>query len=267
VRTPRACNRLTSPIGWHGQCFTPFGPPTPAALVCSPPQVPPVIDSLPALRSKLDMVEALLQVSESQRISRKLGPAADSHPIDAMYANLGAELTPAGKEEVEMVRAYAANTHGATHSIKVRSRLTLGPLGGGILSSPPRLCAFYQQTGALLAAKPLSHPLSPSLSHIQDKKVLRMHAVLTLSRPLALPYRRSRSRRSSACTARTRRATSVPTSTTGSCCGTARDSPTGQASSRRWDAWAGRRGLGAGDERGRLGAGVEGVRVRSGQGV
>jgi hypothetical protein len=78
-----------------------------------------VIDSLPALRDKLDMVEALLQVSESQRLSRRLGPAADAHPIDAMYASLGAELAPADKEEVEMVKQYAANTHGATHSLKV----------------------------------------------------------------------------------------------------------------------------------------------------
>ena len=78
--------------------------------------MPPVIDTLPALREKLDMVEALLQIAESQRLSRKLGPAADAHPIDAMYAQLGVQLEPASMDEVEMVRKYAANTHGSTHS-------------------------------------------------------------------------------------------------------------------------------------------------------
>lgn len=68
-----------------------------------------MINSLPAIRDKLDMVEALLQVSESQRLSRKLGPEADSHPIDAMYASLGVELAPAEKEEVEMVSHLTPN--------------------------------------------------------------------------------------------------------------------------------------------------------------
>lgn len=68
-----------------------------------------MIDSLPAIRDKLDMVEALLQVSESQRLSRKLGPEADSHPIDAMYASLGVELALAEKEEIEMVSHLTPN--------------------------------------------------------------------------------------------------------------------------------------------------------------
>jgi len=77
--------------------------------------VPPVIDSLPMLKDKLDMVEALLQVQESQKLSKSLGPAAEQHPLDAMYAQLQCGLAPASEAEHEMVRRYAANTHGSTH--------------------------------------------------------------------------------------------------------------------------------------------------------
>jgi poly [ADP-ribose] polymerase len=61
------------------------------------------------------MVEALLQVQESQKLSKSLGPAAEQHPLDAMYAQLQCGLAPASEAEHEMVRRYAANTHGSTH--------------------------------------------------------------------------------------------------------------------------------------------------------
>jgi len=46
-------------------------------------------------------------VAESQRLSTKLGPDGDAHPIDAMYKKLGAELAPAAPEEVRAIRRDA----------------------------------------------------------------------------------------------------------------------------------------------------------------
>jgi poly [ADP-ribose] polymerase len=84
-------------------------------------KVPPVIDSEGLLKAKLDMVESLLHVSESQRLSQQIGGAGE-HPTDALYRQLKCGLEPASEKEVQMVREYTANTHGSTHatySIKV----------------------------------------------------------------------------------------------------------------------------------------------------
>ena len=81
-------------------------------------QTPPVITTRELLLQKIEAIESLLQVSTAQSIASSVGSGSGSttHPTDANYEKLKCALSPASAEEVEMVKAYAANTHAATHS-------------------------------------------------------------------------------------------------------------------------------------------------------
>ena len=76
-----------------------------------------MIDSVDALKMKLSMVENLLQISSTQRLSAQIGGAPEGeHPTDGLYRRLKCALAPASDGEAAMVREYVANTHGPTHN-------------------------------------------------------------------------------------------------------------------------------------------------------
>ena len=93
-------------------------------------QTPPVITTQQMLIEKIEAIEALLQVSQAQSLSRELPAAAPGaaakHPADDHYAKLNCGLQPASAEELHMVEQYVRNTHAATHTqykLKVSSVL------------------------------------------------------------------------------------------------------------------------------------------------
>ena len=80
-----------------------------------------MIDSVDALKNKLSMVENLLQISSTQRLSAQIGGAPEGeHPTDGLYRRLKCSLAPASDGEAAMVREYQkkwAAYSGPTHEM------------------------------------------------------------------------------------------------------------------------------------------------------
>ncbi|KAL8449911.1 hypothetical protein Emed_002874 [Eimeria media] len=90
-------------------------------------QKPPVLDSLAKLRTKIEMMEQLLEVSVAQSLlTDALRNAKDRHPLDAQYERLRCKLEPLpeGHEERKLVDRLVKETHAPTHNtwkLKIRS--------------------------------------------------------------------------------------------------------------------------------------------------
>ncbi|PHJ15594.1 nad(+) adp, partial [Cystoisospora suis] len=81
--------------------------------------VPPVIDSLAKLRTKVEMMEQLLDVSVAHSLlDDAMKNARDKHPLDAQYEQLRCRLEPLTKssEEWELIEKMLLQTHGPTHN-------------------------------------------------------------------------------------------------------------------------------------------------------
>ncbi|OEH77071.1 hypothetical protein cyc_02504 [Cyclospora cayetanensis] len=82
-------------------------------------QKPPILDSLAKLRTKIEMMEQLLEVSVAQSLlTDALLNAKDRHPLDAQYDQLCCKLEPLpeGNEERQLVCRLISNTHAPTHN-------------------------------------------------------------------------------------------------------------------------------------------------------
>ena len=66
-------------------------------------------------QAKVEVIEGLLNISKAHALSHA-PEAAHVHPTDANYEKLGCKLRPASADEVALVKAYAANTAGPTHT-------------------------------------------------------------------------------------------------------------------------------------------------------
>ncbi|KAI8917773.1 poly polymerase catalytic domain-containing protein [Powellomyces hirtus] len=80
-------------------------------------QVPPVIDTAAALKSKLQMVEALGDIEIATEILKATENLLDQNPVDVHFKKLNTELVPVKKdtEVYSLVEKYMRNTHAETH--------------------------------------------------------------------------------------------------------------------------------------------------------
>eukprot|EP01071_Lankesteria_metandrocarpae_P010198 Lankesteria_metandrocarpae@DN5308_c0_g1_i3.p1 len=82
-------------------------------------QTPPMIDSLPKLRMKIDMIEQLLGVQIAQSIvTDALQQAQEEHPLDYLYRSLqcGLSLMDPSCSEYSLLQRSLRNTHAPTHN-------------------------------------------------------------------------------------------------------------------------------------------------------
>ncbi|KAI8926209.1 poly polymerase catalytic domain-containing protein [Entophlyctis helioformis] len=79
---------------------------------------PPVISTLPALKLKLDMVEALGDIEIAASLIKDSKKAYDENPMDMNYRSLSCNLEPVERtsDTFKMVEEYTKKTHGSTHS-------------------------------------------------------------------------------------------------------------------------------------------------------
>ncbi|CDJ30209.1 NAD(+) ADP-ribosyltransferase, putative [Eimeria mitis] len=88
---------------------------------------PPVLDSLAKLRTKIEMMEQLLEISIAQSLlTDALLNARDKHPLDAQYEQLRCKLEPLpeGHEERKLIERLVKDTHAPTHNtwtLKIQS--------------------------------------------------------------------------------------------------------------------------------------------------
>ncbi|PFH35733.1 poly(ADP-ribose) polymerase catalytic domain-containing protein [Besnoitia besnoiti] len=81
--------------------------------------VPPVIDSLAKLRTKVEVMEQLLDVSVANSLlDGAMKNAKDKHPVDAQYEQLKCQLEPVERasEEWKLVETMLQRTHAPTHN-------------------------------------------------------------------------------------------------------------------------------------------------------
>eukprot|EP00040_Diaphanoeca_grandis_P043927 m.10767 g.10767 ORF g.10767 m.10767 type:complete len:1051 (-) comp8472_c0_seq1:19-3171(-) len=83
---------------------------------------PPLIDDLEKVKSKVELVETLLDMECASRIIKKEEDGdkmqEDVHPLDAYYSQLNTKIQTLDKEseEFQMIETYVKNTHAKTHS-------------------------------------------------------------------------------------------------------------------------------------------------------
>ncbi|CDJ49184.1 NAD(+) ADP-ribosyltransferase, putative [Eimeria brunetti] len=98
-----------------------------AVLQFTHAEKPPVLDSLAKLRTKIEMMEQLLEISIAQSLlTDALLNAKDKHPLDAQYEQLRCKLEPLPEnhEERKLVERLIRDTHAPTHNtwkLKVQS--------------------------------------------------------------------------------------------------------------------------------------------------
>ncbi|CAG2173208.1 unnamed protein product, partial [Oppiella nova] len=79
---------------------------------------PPVIDSEDMIKTKMDMLDALLDIEMAYDMITSGGEAVEGEdPIDQHYKKLNTTIEPLTKdeEEYEIIEKYLKNTHGSTH--------------------------------------------------------------------------------------------------------------------------------------------------------
>ncbi|CAG2113149.1 unnamed protein product [Medioppia subpectinata] len=80
---------------------------------------PPLIDTEAAIKTKMDMLDALLDIEMAYDMitSENKPDAEDLDPIDQHYRKLKTTIEPLSKEEeeFEIIEKYLKNTHGSTH--------------------------------------------------------------------------------------------------------------------------------------------------------
>jgi poly [ADP-ribose] polymerase 1 len=79
---------------------------------------PPLIDNEELIKTKMDMLEALLDIEVAYYIISTKNNTDDVDPIDHCYAKLNADIKPLDKssDEYKVIEKYVKNTHAATHS-------------------------------------------------------------------------------------------------------------------------------------------------------
>ena len=79
---------------------------------------PPLIDNEEMIKSKMDMLEALLDIEMAYEMINSTDESTKNmDPIDHHYHKLNATIEPLSKEEEEfrIIEKYLKNTHGSTH--------------------------------------------------------------------------------------------------------------------------------------------------------
>ncbi|XP_057375283.1 poly [ADP-ribose] polymerase 1-like [Daphnia carinata] len=81
-------------------------------------KTPPVLDNCEIIKSKLDMLESLMEIEVAFNLLKTGDAVKDKNPIDAHYEKLNTEIEVLDKssEEFKLIETYAKNTHGATHT-------------------------------------------------------------------------------------------------------------------------------------------------------
>lgn len=79
---------------------------------------PPILNSHEEVKSKLDMLDNLLEIEIAFNLLQSGASEKDQDPIDAHYAKLHTKLDvlPRDSKEFEILERYALNTHAKTHN-------------------------------------------------------------------------------------------------------------------------------------------------------
>lgn len=80
--------------------------------------LPPVIDSLEMLKSKIEMVESLSDIEIATTLLKQELPKSDIHPIDEHYLRLNVSLNPLASTspQYSIIQEYLVKTVGHTHT-------------------------------------------------------------------------------------------------------------------------------------------------------
>jgi len=81
-------------------------------------KMPPIIRDADLLRSKVALVEALLEIESAMSLLNSTIEGSTDDPLEANYRKLQARIVPVLRSDKawKMVENYVTNTHGATHS-------------------------------------------------------------------------------------------------------------------------------------------------------
>uniref|UniRef100_A0A1B6DFG5 Poly [ADP-ribose] polymerase n=1 Tax=Clastoptera arizonana TaxID=38151 RepID=A0A1B6DFG5_9HEMI len=79
---------------------------------------PPPLDSEEIIKTKMDMLENLLDLEIAYNIMKPNSTDAGIHPVDAHYHKLNTDITVLEKDskDFEMLKLYVKNTHAETHN-------------------------------------------------------------------------------------------------------------------------------------------------------
>ncbi|CAB3982898.1 Poly [ADP-ribose] polymerase 1 [Paramuricea clavata] len=78
-------------------------------------KIPPLLDNLELIKSKVDMLDNLLDIEVAYSLIKETSDSED--PLDSYYKKLKTHIKPISKEEDEftMIEKYVNNTHASTH--------------------------------------------------------------------------------------------------------------------------------------------------------
>ncbi|XP_046454174.1 poly [ADP-ribose] polymerase 1-like, partial [Daphnia pulex] len=81
-------------------------------------KTPPVLSDNEIIKSKLEMLESLVEIEVAFSLLKAGDAVKDKDPIDAHYEKLNTEIEVLDKvsEEFSVIQTYAKNTHAATHT-------------------------------------------------------------------------------------------------------------------------------------------------------
>ncbi|EFX75651.1 hypothetical protein DAPPUDRAFT_55885 [Daphnia pulex] len=81
-------------------------------------KTPPVLSDNEIIKSKLEMLESLMEIEVAFSLLKAGDAVKDKDPIDAHYEKLNTEIEVLDKssEEFSVIQTYAKNTHAATHT-------------------------------------------------------------------------------------------------------------------------------------------------------
>uniref|UniRef100_A0A1B6HKG9 Poly [ADP-ribose] polymerase n=2 Tax=Homalodisca liturata TaxID=320908 RepID=A0A1B6HKG9_9HEMI len=82
---------------------------------------PPLLDNVEIIKSKLEMLESLLELEVAYSLMKSSGTGdgeSSVHPVDIHYHKLNADIEPLPRdsEEFTILEKYVKNTHAATHT-------------------------------------------------------------------------------------------------------------------------------------------------------
>jgi len=81
-------------------------------------ETPPLLDNADLVKSKIDMLDSLLEIEIAYNLLSSSDIKQDKDPIDAHYEKLNTDVSVLDKDsqEFQVLNNYVKNTHAATHS-------------------------------------------------------------------------------------------------------------------------------------------------------
>ncbi|GAB6020530.1 hypothetical protein CHUAL_003213 [Chamberlinius hualienensis] len=79
---------------------------------------PPILDNAEIIKTKMEMLESLLEIELAYNMIKGVDSSKDQSPIDSYYITLKTDIQALGKatDEFDVLKKYVKNTHASTHN-------------------------------------------------------------------------------------------------------------------------------------------------------